>query len=119
MLEVNGIIYYIDLEELDKRMVGLLDTKEDNLIIAEIDEKETFTEDGKSIKEVSTKRMLGGSESKFKTSVVIDECLRIVLTYRELLGDTEEHDDTKEPTSYKLAFNTLLYNKIIKEFKIN
>ena len=120
MLEINGIFYYVDLNRLSDVIGGVLDTNVDVLTVNEYEERKITHPDGTETVEVTTKKYLNPNDSKFKTNVVIDEFLKTVFFYKEFFGEGEEgeeFDDTKEQTSYKLAFNTLLVNGIIKEYK--
>lgn len=118
MLEINGLFYYVDLMTLRKYTSELLDGLEDTLIVGEVEERKVIKPDGSEELEVTTKKHLNTLDSKFKTSVILDEFLRTVFSYKELYEDSNEVDDTNEQTSYKIAFNTLLINGIIKEYKI-
>lgn len=117
MLEINGNFYYIDFTTLKEFSKDLLDT-EDSLRVIESEVKETINGDGNKESEIVKRYQLNVLESKNKINQIIDECLRNVLVTNEI--DLLSDDDVKsseEQTAFKISFNTLLMNKIIKVYK--
>jgi len=116
MLEIGDKMYYIDLKVID----DLVDNDE-SLKAQEIEEtevREIFDKDGNADgKEVISKKYSKGKEidaSKYSTIMLFIDS---VMAYNEEIDDTLGFDRgmNKAPISFKVAFNTLLFYKILKE----
>ena len=116
MIEFGGVMYYIDIEALDKAItpVGIKPTDKITLTENKVVKNESGTIIG--TEEVVTTSMRGKEIDGAKY-----ETLRMML--ETLIDNDEEVDDglgidramAKTPLSYRLAFNTLLNYGILKE----
>ena len=116
MIEFGGIIYYIDIETLEK----VISPKLDPTKLIETHTKTYLDEDGKilsvEVNESSTERVREINAAKYE---LINTMIQVILDVIE----TDDMDDTMGPEiglsktslSFKIAFNTLFEYGIIKE----
>ena len=117
ILEFGGIAYYIDFDGLE----NILKPDED-LESGEIEESETKTtymQNGIEKTEITIKKYHKRKEidvSKYETFRMLIE---ILLTYNEESDDTlgPERGLNSTPLPFKIAFNTLVKYKILRELE--
>jgi hypothetical protein len=117
MLEFGDSAYYIDLKALDK-IITLTSGKDD--FSSECEEKQTTNENGKIItKEIYTKTSPKPKEVDAMKYDLLRTLIDYIIDFDELSDDTlgAERAFLQTPFSFKLAFNTLYNEGIIKEKK--
>lgn len=115
MIEFGGIMYYIDIDALEKVISPALEPTK----LVETHTKTYLDEKGKivsvEVNETSTERVREVNAAKYD---LIRTMIEVILD-----GAEDEIDDTmgaergleKASLSFKIAFNTLYENEIIKE----
>lgn len=114
MLEFGDSIYYFDLNALDKA-ITLTDGNE---TVTETEQKTTFHEAEEPVMvEVFEKTLRVGKEINAVKYDLLKSFIEYIMDYDEVqdttLGAQKALDET--PLGYKIVFNTLLREKIIKE----
>ena len=115
-LDFGGTTYYIDMDAFDKLLAvdGSISPKK----VEDVIETKTFDADNKLItKEVTTTKTVKNKEINIATYETLRMFLEIVLTYSDETDDTLGADRAllNAPLSFKISFNTLIKNGIIKE----
>ncbi len=116
MIEFGDITYYIDINALDKAISPDADLPLKQITDTEV--KTVTNEEGITIgTEVTTNTYNIGKEINVAKYDILRMCLETIIDYSEELDETlgSERALDKAPLSYKLAFNTLLNEGIIKE----
>ncbi len=116
MIEFGGIIYFIDLKQLDKAITP--DPKWETKKITEIEVKTVTDSEGKVVgTEKLEKTFNKGKEIDAVKYEVLRQCIEVLIDYDaetdESLGAERALGST--PLSYKLAFNTLIKEGILIE----
>lgn len=117
MIEFGGTVYYIDLAHMDKLLV---------IPLSPVIETETTTIKDESGEIVQVEIMETKIDAKNKEVDgvkydIIKMFIEVILGYRDdgdgdsILG--ADHVLDKKPLSFKIAFNTLLTNGILKEME--
>lgn len=116
MIEFGGVLYYIDFEALDKSICSDKSWKARNVTDVEV---KTVTDENDKVvgKEKVEKTYYKGKEIDGAKYDMIRLFIEVLIDYDEEIDDTlgTERALSKTPLSYKLAFNTLLKEGILKE----
>lgn len=116
MIEFGGNYYYIDFDALDESVCSNDAWKAREVTDVEV----TTIKDAKgniiNTEEVK-KTYYKGKEIDGSKYDIIRLCIEVLVDYDEEMDDTlgSERSLTKTPLSYKIAFNTLLNEGILKE----
>lgn len=121
-IDYNDTIYTIDFNALAEISAKFVDDEEGKTIVTEINETKEFVDVQGEFKFITTKeeikKQLVINEVKNKANLVLSNCLDIV--FNEGLGlnvgeesDVIQNEPNEYSLSFKIAFNTLLFNKII------
>jgi hypothetical protein len=116
MIEFGGIIYYIDIDALDKAITPKGSKPTDMVTLFE--KKEVFGPDGVSNGvELNETKSVRGKEIDGPKYDVIRMMIEVLIDYDEETDTTMGVDRAlgKTPLSVKLAFNTLYNYGILKE----
>lgn len=118
MIEFGGVVYYIDVDAMQKTVIikGVKPTD----MVSTIDKKEVTNEEGKII---GTEKIESIRERGIEVDAIKFDTIRLLL--ETLIDYTEEIDDSmgaekaleKATFSFKMAFNTLHRYGIIKELE--
>ena len=116
MIEFGGIIYYIDLDAME-RTIALAGVKPTD-IIKNTETKTILDEHGTVIE---SEQLITSNERGKEIDATKYEVIRLMLEI--IMDDNEESDDSlgvdraleKTPLSFKIAFNTLYNYGILKE----
>ena len=119
MLEIGGMTYFIDFSKLDEFITTMKSSTTN--IEQEVVETLTYDKDGEVIsKELVTRTLPLDKTIDGSKYEMIKYMVDIVVTYGE-----EDIDDTlgvqslnSLPIAFKIAFNTLLYHKILKQIEL-
>jgi len=115
MIEFGGVTYYLDINALDK---AICPDKNNKKKIVDI-EKTTVTNEKGDVVGVETteKTYSNGNEINGAKYDILRMCIETLIDYDDETDDTLGSDRalSKTPLSYKLAFNTLLNEGILKE----
>jgi len=119
MIEFGGLIYYVDMDELEKNIVSVTENDIDTITEKKIyyDLSGVVTHSELHSKESPKSREINGARY---------ELLRMMLDVVLIDNGNEETDDTMGAEralggmtlSYKIAFNTLLKYNVIKEVEL-
>lgn len=126
MINYNNAIYAIDFDALAKVTKEFAMDSNESTVVTEINECwERTSEDSNELVLVKkdVKQQLIANEINSKANMVLSTCLEIVFNELGLgsIGDDaslpsdDEDGDNEYSISFKIAFNTLLLNKIIKQ----
>lgn len=116
MIEFGGVVYYIDIDALQKAVLikGFKPTD----ILSTVDKKTVTNEDGKI---VGTETIESLRERGVEVDAIKFDTIRLLLEtlidYNEDIDDSMGAERALEKTdlSFKMAFNTLYHYGIIKE----
>jgi hypothetical protein len=119
MIEFGGVVYYLDVDAFEKAVSMSNSNPKEK--IKQVDKKSVTNEEGKV---VGTETLEIVRERGREIDAARYDLLRMMV---EVLIDSDDDSDTslgadraleKMPLSYKLAFNTLIENGILKEKEI-
>lgn len=117
MIEFGGIVYYLDVDALDKSITPKVGKPTDKISLTEC--KEVTDENGKVIgTETVVTTSLRGKEIDGPKYEIFRLMIETLIDYDDDENDTSMGVDralAKTPLSYKLAFNTLYNYGILKE----
>lgn len=116
MIEFGGIFYYLDFDALDSLICSDKAWKAGK--VTDVEVKTVTDENGKVIgKEKFEKTYYKGKEIDGAKYDIIRMCIEVLIDYDEDVDDALGSDRalSKTPLSYKLAFNTLIKEGILKE----
>ena len=117
MLEFGDSIFYIDLKAFDKA-ITIIDGKSNT--VTETEEKTTLDEKGKlKLSEKFSRTIPRGKEIDATKYDLLKTLIEYIIDYDENFDDTLGADRalSQTPFTFKLAFNTLYNEGIIKEKK--
>ena len=115
MIEFGNAAYYIDLKAFDKSITYTANKTD---VTTDTEEKKTLDKNGNIIQiEHFTRTTPKGKDIDAVKYSLLNECISYILDYGELTDDTLGLDRalSDTPLGYKIAFNTLLHEGIIKE----
>lgn len=110
-IEIGGIEYVIDFDAISNLLN--IDEKE----VVEVDKREYFDGEGKLIKtEVRTNTFTKPKEYDATKYNLLNILFEILLTYNEEIDDVLGLDRalSQAPIPFKISYNTLIENKILK-----
>lgn len=116
MIEYGGILYYIDIDALDKTITPKGTKQTDVISVKEV--RTVYDASGTvSGTEMTETSSLRGKEIDGPKYEVIRMMVETVIDYNEESDDSlgAERGLAKTPLAYKLAFNTLYQYGILKE----
>jgi hypothetical protein len=116
LLDFGGEYYYFDFKEIDNFLST--DKSYASQVISEQEVSEMFNPKGESMgQEVITKSFPKGKEIDVSRFEIFRMFLEIVLTYDEVMDDALGANRllTKSSLPFKLAFNTLMKEGILKQ----
>lgn len=116
MIEFGGKVYVIDMNKLDKVITP--DLKWENKKVSEVEVKTVRNSEGEIIgTETIEKTYNKNKEIDAIKYEGLRMCIEVLIDYDEEMDETlgSERALAKAPLSYKLAFNTLLHEGILKE----
>lgn len=114
-IEFGGTVYYFDISALEKAIS--LDKKWDTKMVTEKETTNIFNEKGEPMgTEVTEKTYPKVKEIDGAKYDILRMCIETLIDYAEEADDALGVDRAlnKTPLSYKLAFNTLLQEGILK-----
>ena len=116
MIEFGGVVYYIDVDALQKILIDKKHKPTD--IVTTIETKSVTNEEGKVVgaETIESKRERGIEIDAVKYDT-IRMLLETIIDYNEDIDDTmgSERGLGKTNLPFKIAFNTLFHYGIIKE----
>jgi len=119
MLEFGNTIYMIDIDAFDKA-ITISKPSDETPPVTDIDKKTTLDSEGRILAIEVIEKIYG--KNKEIDSVKYD----LLKTFIEYLMDYDDPMDdalgvdralSKAPLGYKVIFNTLLYNNVLKELE--
>lgn len=124
MINYNNAIYAFDFEALANVTKMFAQDTNDSTVVTEVNEtwEKIIDEEELVLVRKEIKKQLIANEIKTKANMVLSTCLEIVFNEMGLgsIGEdsslpTDEDEADEYGISFKIAFNTLLVNKIIKQ----
>jgi len=116
MIDFGGLIYYIDFKALDKAICSDDNWKARDVTDTEL--RKVYDENDKITgSEILEKTYYKGKEIDGPKYDIIRVCIEVIMDYNEELDTSLGADRAldKIPLSVKLAFNTLIKEKILVE----
>jgi hypothetical protein len=117
MLEFGNSVFYIDLKAFDKA-ITIIDGKNPEDVNTEIEQKTTLNEKGEIIMNEVLQRTSPRSKEVDATKYdLLKTFIEYVIDYEGESDDTLGSDRAlaQSPLGYKIVFNTLLKENILKE----
>jgi hypothetical protein len=116
MIEFGGVIYYIDIEALSKAISPTGNKPNDKIV--DIKTKTFINSSGEIVNQTKSEFITErGKEIDATKYEIIRLMIETLIDYSEEIDDSLGYERAlqKTPLSYKLAFNTLYENGILKE----
>ena len=113
MIEFGGSIYYIDIKAFDKAVLSEINGKN----LADTETKITYGPDGRIISTETYEKRSPRKEIDISKYDLLKTFIEYIIDYNDVSDDALGVDRALQetPLGYKMVFNTLLKEGIIKE----